>query len=215
MPPGLKPSLVENLLVRDAKEVLGLDAADPVVVGIDGGYVRNWYAKKRRFEVVVGKSIVKDRNDRYFGLVQTHDDQPKRRIASVLREQGLSMTEEMTFLTDGRRQCQKPRRRYVALCKTSPGLVPPEYGACTISASTLDGLKHHDPKEAAELADRIDRIKWCLWHGKTDEALRRIRVLADDLTKIETRLCPHETLRSKDRRASYLRHQQSKLDPGL
>ncbi len=46
-----------------------LDGADPVVIGIDGGYVRNWYAKKRRFEVVVGKSMVKDQNDRYFGLV--------------------------------------------------------------------------------------------------------------------------------------------------
>ena len=68
-----------------------LDGADPVVVGIDGGYVRNWHAKKRRFEVVVGKSMVKDRNDRYFGLVQTHDDQPKRRVAKVLQEQGLAM----------------------------------------------------------------------------------------------------------------------------
>ena len=77
-----------------------LDAADSVVVGIDGGYIRNWYAKKRRFEVVVGKSIVKHQNDRYFGLVQTHDHQPKRRVANVLREQSLSMTEEMMFLTD-------------------------------------------------------------------------------------------------------------------
>ena len=49
-----------------------------------------------------------------------------------------------------------------------------------------DGLKHHDPKEAADLADRLERVKWCLWHGKSDEALRRIRVLADDLTKINT-----------------------------
>ena len=46
-----------------------IGAADRVVVGIDGGYVRNWYAKKRRFEVVVGKSIVKGRDNRYFGLV--------------------------------------------------------------------------------------------------------------------------------------------------
>ena len=44
------------------------EEADPVVVGIDGGYVRNWHEKKRRFEVVVGKSIVQHQNDRYFGL---------------------------------------------------------------------------------------------------------------------------------------------------
>src|SRR3954451_23290469 len=28
-----------------------------VIVGIDGGYVRNWYDKKRNFEVIVGKSM--------------------------------------------------------------------------------------------------------------------------------------------------------------
>jgi hypothetical protein len=26
-------------------------------VGIDGGYVRNWFDKKHKFEVIVGKSI--------------------------------------------------------------------------------------------------------------------------------------------------------------
>ena len=56
----------------------------------------------------------------------------------------------------------------------------------TVLTRYTKGLKHHAPKEAAELADRIDRIKWCLWHGKTDEALRRIRLLTDDLVKIET-----------------------------
>ena len=49
-----------------------------------------------------------------------------------------------------------------------------------------DGLKHHDPEKADDLADRLQRIKWHLWHGKIDEALRRIRILADDLDRIET-----------------------------
>ena len=162
-----------------------LDIADPVVVGIDGGYVRNWYAKKRRYEVVVGKSMVRGRSDRYFGLVQTHDDQPKRRIASVLREQGLSLTEEMTFLTDG---VDNVRNLAVDMSPCAQHLL--DWFHLSMRLHNLsqysDGLKHHDPKEATDLADRIDRIKWCLWHGKTDKALRRIRVLADDLTKIET-----------------------------
>ena len=29
-----------------------------VIVGIDGGYLRNWYDKKRNFEVIVGKSMI-------------------------------------------------------------------------------------------------------------------------------------------------------------
>jgi hypothetical protein len=30
----------------------------PITVGIDGGYVRDWEAKKRHFEVIVGKSTL-------------------------------------------------------------------------------------------------------------------------------------------------------------
>ena len=77
----------------------------PVVVGIDGGYVR---ARERgrahrdtNFEVVVGQSIAEDRASRYFGLVQSFDDKPKRRLHEVLREQGLQMNQDITFLTDG------------------------------------------------------------------------------------------------------------------
>ena len=29
----------------------------PITVGIDGGYVRDWEAKKHNFEVIVGKSV--------------------------------------------------------------------------------------------------------------------------------------------------------------
>ena len=82
----LKPNSTVNCSgsdheIPDARQA----EADPVVVGIDGGYVRNWHDKKRRFEVVVGKSIVKHQNDRYFGLVQTHDHQPKRRVGLCLK----------------------------------------------------------------------------------------------------------------------------------
>ena len=43
----------------------------PIIVGIDGGYVRGWDDKKSNFEVIVGKSVPEERDDRYFGFVQT------------------------------------------------------------------------------------------------------------------------------------------------
>jgi hypothetical protein len=73
----------------------------PIVVGIDGGFVRDWHDKANHFEVVVGKSVPEDRDDRYFGFVQNHDRKPKRRLFEVLRDQGLQMNQEITFLTDG------------------------------------------------------------------------------------------------------------------
>src|SRR3712207_5788121 len=51
-----------------------------VIVGIDGGYVRNWHDKQHNFEVVVGKSMAAGCGDRYFGLVRSQDEQPGGRF---------------------------------------------------------------------------------------------------------------------------------------
>ena len=55
----------------------------PITVGIDGGYVRDWEAKKHNFEVIVGKSILAFKRDededhpssKRVGFVQTLDAQ--------------------------------------------------------------------------------------------------------------------------------------------
>ena len=78
-------------------------------VGIDGGYVRNWFAKKHHFEVIVGKSTLSFREDeadkapssKRFGVVQTLDTKPKRRLYEVLQAQGLQMNQDIAFLSDG------------------------------------------------------------------------------------------------------------------
>ena len=74
---------------------------EAVIVGIDGGYVRNWHDKKQKFEVIVGKSMAEDRDDRYFGLVRSQDEQPGRRFCEVLRRQDLPANQPVTMLTDG------------------------------------------------------------------------------------------------------------------
>jgi hypothetical protein len=91
-----------------AEQLGGLDAGKDqplpqgsVIAGIDGGYVRNWHDKKHNFEVVVGKSMAADRDDRYFGLVRSQDERPGRRFREVLRSQGLPVTQPVTMLTDG------------------------------------------------------------------------------------------------------------------
>jgi hypothetical protein len=47
------PALWERLPIPDG----------PITVGIDGGYVRHWEAKKQQFEVIVGKSILAFRRE--------------------------------------------------------------------------------------------------------------------------------------------------------
>jgi hypothetical protein len=81
-------------------------AREAVIVGIDGGYLRNWHDKRKKFEVIVGKSMAEDRDDRY--LVRSQDAAPERRFyaaperqfCEVLRRQGLPADQPVTVLTD-------------------------------------------------------------------------------------------------------------------
>ena len=71
------------------------------MVGLDGGYVRNWEDRTGNFELIVGRSMLEDRSPRYFGLVHGYDRKPKRRLFELLKEQGLQANQDVTFLTDG------------------------------------------------------------------------------------------------------------------
>jgi hypothetical protein len=64
----------------------------PIPVGIDGGYARDGDARKRNFEVMVGKSTLAFKRDdaeptpssKRVGFVQTEDSKAKRRLHEVL-----------------------------------------------------------------------------------------------------------------------------------
>ena len=54
----------------------------------------------------------------------------------------------------------------------------------TVLGQYAKGLAHHNPLEATALQDRLERIKWRLWHGDAGEALSRARELADDVAAL-------------------------------
>jgi hypothetical protein len=158
----------------DGKELPVLEG--PIIVGIDGAYLRHWHDKGKKFEVIVGKSVPEVRDHRY--LVQTHDDKPERRLFEVLRAQDLRINQGLTFLTDGGDSS--------FLDGISPGAETYlDWFHITLRLTVLSqytrGLAHHNPVEALALHSRLDRIKWRLWHGDTDVALSRARELAADV----------------------------------
>jgi hypothetical protein len=158
---------------------------DPIIVGIDGGYVRNWDDKKHNFEVMVGKSLAPGREDRYFGLVRSQDDQPDRRFGAVLQSQGLSRSPAVTLLTDGGDSVR-------ALAgEIAPSAVPIlDWFHIAMRLTGLGqytrGLAHHNPVEATALENRLERIKWRLWHGDAEEARTRAEQLAADVAALDS-----------------------------
>jgi hypothetical protein len=153
-----------------------------VIVGIDGGYVRNWYDKKRNFEVMVCKSIAEGRNDRYFGLVASQDEQSDHRLRAVLQD--LPGTPAVTMFTDGGDSV----RALAGVVAPGAVLILDWFHVAmrlTVLGQYTRGLAHHNPVEAAALESRLERIKWRLWHGDADEALTRVRELAEDVAALD------------------------------
>ena len=76
----------------------------PLTVGIDGGYVHARDGDNRKagwFELIVGKSVPSDGAGKCFGFVTSYDTKPKRRLAELLKAQGLQMNQAITFLSEG------------------------------------------------------------------------------------------------------------------
>ena len=153
-------------------------------VGIDGGYVRNWFDKKHNFEVIVGKSILSFEEEeegttpslKRFGFVQTLDTKSKRRLHEVLHSQDLQMNQEITFLSDGD---DKLRELQWEMSPKATHIL--DWFHLTMRLTVLGqfakGMVQCEAVLGEAIREQIERLKWSLWHGQVDKALGKI----DDL----------------------------------
>jgi hypothetical protein len=164
----------------------------PIIVGIDGGYVRNWDTKKRHFEVIVGKSTLAFlRNDDHetssskrFGFVQTFDTMPQRRLYEVLQSQGFQRHQPITLLSDGGdtvRALQRdlsPDAEYIL-----------DWFHITTKLTVLDqyakGVGHQAQELGERLRDQVERLKWSWWHGHLDRALGKMEDIMSLIAPLE------------------------------
>ncbi|MBC3789369.1 ISKra4 family transposase [Spirosoma utsteinense] len=150
----------------------------PIVMGVDGGYVRDWTQKKTCFEVIIGKSVPTDQPAKCFGFVQGYDQKAKQRVAEVLNQQGLQGNQQVVFLSDGAanlRQLQSfltPNAQHILdwFHLTMRFTVLQQY---------LQGLTKVDAN-GEQMQKRLESVKWHLWHGNTTKGLELINDLAWD-----------------------------------
>ncbi|NGO55440.1 ISKra4 family transposase [Allomesorhizobium camelthorni] len=156
----------------------------PVTIGIDGGYVRSWTDWPANFEVIVGKSLPEEGPVRRFGFVTGHDEKPKRRLHELLVSQGITMNQEVTFMSDGGdsvRDLQLYMRpnadhvldyfhiamRITVLQQMARGLPPP------VSAA------------APAIIEALQSVRRYLWHGNFSRALSLVEDLDDGLDLLD------------------------------
>ena len=173
----------------------------PLTVGLDGGFVHARDEKHRQagsFEIIVGKSVVEGGGAKCLAFVNREDAKPKRRLFEVMKAQGLQANQQLTFLSDGG---DTVRDLQMYLSPESEHLldwfhitmrltVMGQYvkGLATDLASVVKTPVQADGDEpdetiidAADVAHRLERLKWNLWHGNVRRALQIIDLLEEDL----------------------------------
>lgn len=155
-----------------------------IVVGLDGGYVRNWEDRKSNFEVIVGQSLPDDHDARYVGLVHGYDCKPKRRLFEVLQSQGLQPNQELTFLTDGGEEVRALTER---LSPESEHVL--DWFHITMRLTVLGqyakGVAQHDEAAGSRLQESLDSIKWLLWHGNQHRSRQEIELLQEEVDGLD------------------------------
>ena len=150
-----------------------------LVMGVDGGYVRNWNQKKTCFEVIVGKSVPTHQPAKCFGFVQGYDQKAKERVLEVLNKQGLQGNERVVFLSDG---AANLRQLQTYLTPNAHHILDWFHLAMrfTVLQQYLLGLTKVDA-DGEQMQKRLESAKWHLWHGNTIKGLELIHDLDWDV----------------------------------
>jgi hypothetical protein len=156
----------------------------PLVVGMDGGYVRFYDRKSKKagnFEVIAGKSIKADGASKCFGMVYCYDTKPQRRVFEVLKSQGMQMNQQVTFLSDGE---ESIRDLQYYLNPNAEHILDWFHITMrlTVMKQIAKGINKEDKEtgiNSESILKYLTSIKWCLWHGNVFKALPKIEDLID------------------------------------
>src|SRR6266498_957990 len=124
------------------------------------------------FELIVGKSVPTDGAAKCFGFVTSYDTKPKRRLAELLKAQGLQMNQAITFLSDGG---DTVRDLQLYLSPLAEHLL--DWFHITMRITVLrqqlkELIATAPDHDLATLDDELERVKWYLWHGNVFRALQ-------------------------------------------
>ena len=174
----------DALAVKPQLNEFGLPKRHPLqAVGIDGAYVKATDAPSRQegwFEVIVGKSLPRQKTGNVFAFVHRLEQKPTERMAHFLAEQGVDPTQPTTFLSDGGETVRIAQGNF----RTFGEPILDWFHVAmrmTVLTQTLKGVKF-DETEVLGRKDNVlrelRRAKAFLWHGSVHTALE----VLDDLS---------------------------------
>ncbi len=183
-------STVRNRTLRVGAEVVqaraveapgqpAVQASGPVVVGLDGGYVRDRHRSEgRRFEVIAGKVIRADDTQHRFAFVRDGQVPASEAFQRVLAAAGVGANTPATVLCDGDAGLWHLQRE--VLPNATPVLdwwhAAVRFEHALQAARSL-GAGTAEARVAGTAVRGLERAKWRLWHGNWPGCRRRLAAL--------------------------------------
>src|SRR5215213_7094818 len=154
-------------------ELSAAPADGPVVIGLDGGYVRSRHRPERHFEVVAGKVIDAHGAQHRFAFARNGQATASEAFRQALVTAGVRTDTPATVLCDGDAGLWRLQREAL------PGatIVLDWWHAAVRFEHALQaarGLGAADPSLAQDAVCTLDRAKWCLWHGRWTGCRRKL-----------------------------------------
>ena len=161
--------------------------AEKLIVQVDGAHIPDNDPKKRSFEallaVVYRPESLTQKKDGTHQIVQKHyaasakaDDQKviKKSILSITKREGLYDKTEVTVLCDG----AKNRWNAIELLRTESGSILKILDWFHIGMKFRNAMANLSEEEK----EKLEKIKWCIWHGKKLKALNRFEEIISYLS---------------------------------
>jgi hypothetical protein len=158
-------------------ETAAVQPAKPVVVGLDGGYVRSRHRQdERHFEVIAGKVIDTQGSQSRFAFARNSPTIASDAFKPALAAAGVTADTPATVLCDGDAGLWRLQRE--ALPNATIVL---DWWHVAVrfehALQTARGLRAADAKLAAEAVRGLERAKWRLWHGRWPGCRRKLAAL--------------------------------------
>jgi hypothetical protein len=151
--------------------------AEPLVVGLDGGYVRSRHRQdERHFEVVAGKVIDARGSQSRFAFARNSPTIAPAAFQQALAMAGVTSDMPATVLSDGDAGLWRMLREALS----NATVVLDWWHAAVRFEHALQaarGLGAVDAHLAAEAVRGLERAKWRLWHGRWSGCRRKLAAL--------------------------------------
>src|SRR5215210_3663566 len=153
-------------------------AARPVVVGLDGGYVRSRHRPERHFEVVAGKVIDARGAQHRFAFARNGPSLTSEAFRQALAAAGVRADTPATVLCD----CDAGLWRLQREAVPGATIVLDWWHAAVRFEHALQvarglGVGTADAHLVRDATAVLERAKWCLWHGRWTGCRRKLASL--------------------------------------